>query len=202
MISKELFDKIKKANGEFASWAVWEEAGAKPKSNMGPEKILDPELNPDLLSTLTASVVMVGLNFSRELISPAPLANFHDTYSRAQDYKIRFAFKNTAYWGAYMTDALKGLVEPSASAVRKFLTSNPEVAKTQIKDFETELQFIEAEDPVIIAFGRDSFEVLEKYLNKQRIRRLVKVTHYSHHVAKEKYREDVLGALAEAEKRV
>lgn len=37
MISQELFERIKTKYGDVASWAVWDDAGSKPKSNMGPE---------------------------------------------------------------------------------------------------------------------------------------------------------------------
>ena len=53
---------------------------------------------------------MVGLNFSRAIES-VPFINFHDKRPQGQDYKIRYAFKNTQFQGAYMTDIIKNYEE-------------------------------------------------------------------------------------------
>ena len=65
MISTEIFETIKQKYGDVASWAVWEEAGVKPKSNMGHLNIFNLQKNPKLLEVLKNNVVMIGLNFSR-----------------------------------------------------------------------------------------------------------------------------------------
>ena len=62
MISPKTFEEIRKLYGHFASWAVWAEAGDKPKSNIDDLSVLDPESNPDLLNTLTADFIFLGLN--------------------------------------------------------------------------------------------------------------------------------------------
>jgi hypothetical protein len=48
---------------------------------------------------------------------------------------------------------------------------------------------------LIIAFGRDAFGILKKHLDKQKFGRLVQVTHYSHQIRKEKYRDEVLSQI-------
>jgi hypothetical protein len=68
MISKNIFEKIKTKYGDVASWAVWEDAGIKPKSNMGNLDIFDIQADPSLLEVLNNKVVMVGLIFSRSLL--------------------------------------------------------------------------------------------------------------------------------------
>jgi hypothetical protein len=191
MISRELFDLIKKNNGEFASWAVWEYEGKKPKSNMGPNRIFNLEENPSLLNTLQTNVVMVGLNFSRELRNPNPFANFHDESPYANDFKIRYAFKNTVYYGAYMTDVLKYLVIPNAQKVRDYLRLYPEESCLHVQKFENELDFIQSNKPLIIAFGRDTFGLLKMYLNNNLYSNLIQITHYSHQINKESYRKEV-----------
>ena len=52
MISIEIFETIKQKYGDVASWAVWEDVGAKPKSNMGHLNIFDLQKNPTLLEVL------------------------------------------------------------------------------------------------------------------------------------------------------
>ena len=51
MISKKLYEKIKVKYGDVASWAVWEEPGLKPKSNMGHLNIFNLQNNPSLSYT-------------------------------------------------------------------------------------------------------------------------------------------------------
>src|SRR3989304_6214796 len=109
MISKVLYEKIKTKYGNVASWAVWEEPGTKPKSNMGNMDIFELEKNNNILQTLTTNVVMVGLNISREVKFDKPFMNFHDSRPSANDFKIRYAFKDTQFYGAYMTDIIKNL---------------------------------------------------------------------------------------------
>ncbi len=46
MISIEIFETIKQKYGDVASWAVWEDVGVKPKSNMGHLNIFDFQKNP------------------------------------------------------------------------------------------------------------------------------------------------------------
>ena len=38
-------------------------------------------------------------------------SNFHSSSSTAQDYKIRYALKDTKFWGSYMTDIIKNFPE-------------------------------------------------------------------------------------------
>jgi len=113
MIDRNLFELIKKEYGKVASWAVWEDEGDKPTSNMG-VSILDLNKNPQLLEALNNKIIMVGLNFS---ISTKGYPAFHNFHSVGLDNehittirntaKIRYAFKDTRYWGAYMTDIIK-----------------------------------------------------------------------------------------------
>jgi hypothetical protein len=102
MISKAVFDLVKQKYGYWSSWAVWAEVGSSPKSNVGDLSVFD---TPNICESLTAEVIFVGLNISRGAIKE-PLANFHDKRTEATDFKIRYAFKNTPYWGGYMTDII------------------------------------------------------------------------------------------------
>jgi len=91
--------------GDFASWAIWQDVGLKPKSNVGDLTIFDHVKNRELLGQLKPNVVMDGLNISRRV--ELPFGNFHDSRPQSQDYKIRYAFRDTKFYGAYMTDIIK-----------------------------------------------------------------------------------------------
>ncbi|MDQ6965391.1 MAG: hypothetical protein Q9M23_00510, partial [Mariprofundaceae bacterium] len=95
MIDKQLYFDIAEKYGKVASWAVWDKAGDKPKSNISNMEIFDIITNPSILGILRTDVVMVALNFSRDVEMPEPFLNFHDSNPHGQDYKIRYAFEGT-----------------------------------------------------------------------------------------------------------
>jgi hypothetical protein len=138
MIDAERFDLIRRKHGAYGSWAVWAPPSSTSKSNVGDLWVLDERANPMLLETLNPGVVTVGLNFSRG--SPyEPFQNFHDPRPEAHDFEIRFAFSGTPFWGAYMTDIIKSVVEPDSKALLKWLRRNPEVIMDHINAFRQEL---------------------------------------------------------------
>jgi hypothetical protein len=198
MISLNVFNSIKRKHGSYASWAVWVPVGAKPKSNMADISVFDLDANPGLLALLKPNVLMVGLNFSRNERNLEPFGNFHDPYSGANDFKIRFAFKDTEYYGAYMTDVIKNHVMLDSKDVLKHLKDNPSVVKKHIDWFRRELRDLECHAPVILAFGADAWRLLHENLEKNEYSSLVKLTHYSHQIGKEKYRAEVLRQIADA----
>ena len=68
-------------NSTFSWWAAWLNEDKKPKSNIGEMDIFDLKMNPNLLDILNPEVVMVGLNFSRQ-IERVDFVNFHDKRSQ------------------------------------------------------------------------------------------------------------------------
>jgi hypothetical protein len=195
MISEYLFDAIAKKYGHVASWAVWAKAGNKPKSNIADMRVFDPMLNPELLETLHTDVVMVALNFSREVAFELPFMNFHDPNPHAQDYKIRYAFEGTSFYGSYMTDIIKDCPMLSSKDVLIHLRENPSKVRTQIDRFREEMTFIKSDCPTILAFGKQTYEILYKGLNRKEYTSLIQLTHYSHQICKENYREDTFKRL-------
>lgn len=191
MITREIYDRISRKYGDVGSWAIWEEAGLKPKSNMGHLNVFDLEKNPSLLDTLKANVIMVGLNVSRSLIPTESFRNFHDISPRANDFKIRYAFKGTEFYGAYMTDVIKNLAVVDSGDVKKHLTSNPHLIEQNIAFFREELNDLEAKKPLIMAFGVDAYSILLNHLRSDEYSALLRLTHYSHQISKEKYKEEV-----------
>jgi len=193
MVTKKEFELIKNRHGSYASWAVWSEGGTKAKTNIGDIKIFEREAT---LLLLRRDILLVGLNLSRFTVSES-FRNFHDSNSRAQDYKIRFAFEDTEYYGAYMTDIIKGVVEVDSKNIPKHLKKNPDVLEKSLKIFREELRDLGTSCPLFLAFGRITYQIIKDNLLPSEYRRLIRLTHYSHQISKEKYRETVLAEIAE-----
>ena len=192
-VDRLTFDRIKQRHGPYASWAVWGEATAGPKSNVGDLTVMDPDRNPALLSTLRNDVVMLGLNLSRGF--PAAFGNFHDPTSRGQDYKIRFAFAGTPYHGAYMTDLIKEVVMLKSGDLVRYLAANNGVLVKNVERLLEEFDDLKGPSPTLITFGAHAYAIAAKHVPPSRYSRLVRVTHYSHYISKEVYRERVLAEL-------
>jgi hypothetical protein len=196
-MDRSQFDFIRSKHGSYASWALWAAADSKPKSNIGDLTVLDPDLNPALLQTVRTDVVMVGLNFARPVAEPLqPFCNFHDPRPIANDFKLRYAFSGTPYWGAYMTDIIKNVELLTAAALRAHLRAFPALIRTNVVAFINELRDLSAMKPTILAFGRDTYGIIAAHVPAGAYSRVVPVMHYSHYISKEKYRDTVLGQVA------
>jgi hypothetical protein len=194
MITKEHFKNIANKYGEFASWAIWADEESTPKSNIGDLSIFDLDKNPKLLDTLNPNVIMVGLNFSRSMVGE-PFANFHDNRSQGQDFKIRYAFRGTEFYGAYMTDIIKDFEEKISGNVLKYLKENKDFELMNIRLFEQEILDLKCSNPILIAFGNLTYDLLYKYFGQKYL--IKKIIHYSHQISKENYRSNVLETLLE-----
>ena len=186
-MNKTKFEEIKNNNGHYASWAIWAEEGKKPKDNIGDLSIFDTKKSVNFLKKLNPNIILVGLNISRRVESP--LSNFHDSRSQAMDYKIRYALKDSPYWGAYMTDIIKDFEQKASGKVMSYLRSDKNFEKENINLFQEELNVIGATNPKIIAFGVDAFKVLSRNFSNQYS--IKKIPHYSNYTSKEEYREEV-----------
>ena len=196
MMDKKKFNKIKKEYGDCASWAIWKEVGETPKSNMEDLSVLDPQQNPNLLSELRPNVVFVGLNTSKDISGLEPFSNFHPTNPFANDYKTRYALKDTELWGGYMTDIIKKHEELHSLSVVKHLRKYPEVVDENIETFRKELKDLGTKNPTIIAFGNAAHSILKRKLKDEY--KILKVYHYSYfRINKERYREHVKSAVSE-----
>ena len=195
VVDRETFDLIKRKHGAYASWAVWAEPTRTPKSNVGVLSVLDPDLNATLLQIIRPDVVMLGLNLSR-FTPESPLGNFHDGTARAQDYKIRYAFAGTPYYGAYMTDFIKEVVELKSGTLMRKIRSNQSLVDKNVRRLLEELDDLGCVSPTVIAFGRDAYELALEHLPSSRSSRLVGVRHYSDYIGQEKYGEQVLAKLS------
>ena len=187
MIDQDKFGFIKNKYGHYASWAVWADEGTKPKDNIGDLSIFDKERNFTILPKLNPEVVLVGLNISRPI--ETPLANFHDPKPQAMDYKIRYAFKNSPCWGAYMTDIIKDFEQKAAGKMMRYLRGNKSFEEENVKIFREELESIGSNNPTLIAFGKDCYMVLKRNFNDEF--RIAQIPHYSNYTSKEKFRDEV-----------
>jgi len=188
LITREKFDFIKDKYAYCASWAIWSDEDERPTSNIGDLTILDPDINKNLLSQLNPNVVLLGLNISRGDIK-IPFANFHDKRPEATDFKIRFAFRGSPYWGGYMTDIIKDFEQKISGKVISYLRRNKSFEKENVQTFRQELIDIGATDPTLIAFGNITYDILERNLKDEF--KILKVPHYANYTNKEKYREQV-----------
>jgi hypothetical protein len=191
MIQKDHYLEISRKYGHCASWAIWADEGQTPKSNIGDVAIFNLQNNPNLLDYLNPGVIMVGLNISRNVRNP--FGNFHDSRPRAQDYKIRYAFRNTIYYGAYMTDVIKDFEQVISGKVVSFLKMNPDLEIRNISDLRQEIMDLRSANPLIMAFGNHSFTLLDKHFKNEY--RIIKVPHYSKYISKENYKNEVDEAI-------
>ena len=195
----EKFEFIKAKYKFCASWAIWKEQGNNPPMfNIGNLSVLDPQQNPNLLSQLKPDVVFVGLNTSTDINDLEPFSNFHSTSPHAQDYKIRFALKDTKLWGGYMTDIIKDHVELHGHTVRSYLNENPDVEDKNIETFRKELKDLGTENRTIIAFGNEVFRILSRNLNKEF--NIFRVTHYAHRINPQTYRDEIKSLIKNMKK--
>ena len=182
------FNRIKEKYQYYASWAVWAE-GALPMENVGDLSVLDPTLNTQLLEQLNPNIVLVALNIAAADIEE-PWGNFHSGWHHAQDYKIRYAVRDTPLWGAYMTDIIKDHPELVAANVHAHLAHNPDVLHQNVENFKQELKDIGAEKPKLIAFGNVVRDILIDNLADEF--EIFSIRHYSHFMNTDSYRNEVL----------
>jgi hypothetical protein len=193
VIDPERFKLIARKHGGYASWAVWAKPTAGPKSNIDDLSVFDIVSNPGTLQLLKNDVIMVGLNISRSLREQ--FRNFHDPNPRANDFKIRYAFTNTEYYGAYMTDVIKNVVMVSSAELLRHLRAVPSLVQANIRTFRDELRDLGSRKPTILAFGSAAYELIADNLPGDEYSRLIRLTHYSHRISKEKYKKTVLAQI-------
>jgi len=188
MVSSKKFQEIKEKYGYWSSWALWAEVGDTPKSNIGDLSIFEGD---EFLNHLNTEFVLVGLNIARADIEK-PLANFHSPLSRAQDYKIRYAVKDTLLSGSYMTDVIKDFNEVDSGKLVTYLKKNKQFELDNIQVFKKEIQDLGALNPILVALGDATYDILARNITEFKV---LKLKHYSHYMSKEKYREEVIVLL-------
>ena len=194
MIDIERYNNLKEKYGACSSWTIWKEAGPTPKSYTGDMSIFN---DANICDKLNDKYVFIGLNGSsthgkQEIV---PWKNFHSDYKGQNDFKLRYALKNTPFWGSYITDIIKKYHDVDSNNVMNYLKKNPDIVDKNIMIFEEELSILSDEKPVLIAMGNNAHDIVSNHFGKKY--RVFKITHYSHFISKEKYRESVEKDLAE-----
>jgi hypothetical protein len=195
MLDRDTFDRIKQKHAAYASWAVWAAAHKTAKSNMEDLGVLDPDRNPRLLALLRNDVVMLGLAISAPLSKP--FQNFHGP--RGGAYKIRYAFEDTPYYGAYMTDFFKGVVIPEATSARRYVAEHPLVVRENVGRFLAELDDLRADRPTILTFGGDAYRLLANNFPRDKYSRLIPIMSYGNYISQKNYRQAVLEKIGSKE---
>ena len=194
MIDIGRYNKLKDKYGACSSWTIWKEVGLTPKSNTGDMSIFN---DANICDKLNDKYVFIGLNGSsthgkQEVV---PWKNFHSDYKGQNDFKLRFALKDTPFWGSYITDIIKRHLDVDSKNVMSYLKKNPDVVDRNIRIFEKEIDILSKEKPVLIAMGNNAFDIVNNYLGEEY--KVLKIIHYSHFIGKEKYRKSVKEALSE-----
>ena len=105
------------------------------------------------------------INVSKRDELKRPFENFHGPLGGA--YKIRYALKNSPFWGGYMTDVIKDFAEKASKKMMDYLRENKSFEKENINSFLKELEDLESSNPTIIAFGNDAYSVLIRNLKEK-----------------------------------
>jgi hypothetical protein len=191
MIDQAKFGLIKAKYGHYASWAVWADGTNTSKENVGDLSIFECNEDDALLKQLNPNIVFVGLNISRPI--QFPLGNFHDGRASSMDHKIRYALQGTALWGAYMTDIIKDFEQKASGKMMRYLQQNKSFETDNVELFEAELRDVGVNQPTLIAFGRDAFQILER--NRGQKCDIWGVPHSSNYTSKETYREEIAAII-------
>jgi len=173
-VSEQAFEVLKSKYD--SSWAIWALEERKViRDSVCDMSVFDLTINEDLLEQLRPEYVIVALNKSNKSGEELrPLENFH---SGSQDYKLRHALKGSPFWGAYITDFAKGIVEGDSKKVRKYLRDNPEEVEKCIIQLQEEIQVLGIEKPTFIALeDKVVYPYLEKHFPDFKV---VKIPHYA-----------------------
>ena len=148
--------------------------------------------NGEVWKSLNRDYVFIGLNLAchDSLVGDDDLWwNFHSKDNKRQnDFKLRHALLGTKFWGAYMTDAIKGVYQTDSSKVS--VGKNEGVQ--QMAKLKKELNALGGH-PVLIAMGVKAYNVVSRHFAPKF--KVIRIMHYANYISKENYRDKVLEAL-------
>jgi hypothetical protein len=149
-VSRVDFELLRQKYGGFASWAIWD---PRDKSDESIINRCQHELN--------ARTVMVGLNISAPLT--VPWSNFH---IGRNDRKLEFAFNESEFRGAYMTDLIKAEVEVSSAELMRRIRNGSINIGPHLAFFRQEMADVGATgESNFILFGSDVKNLFRQHLN-------------------------------------
>jgi hypothetical protein len=74
-----------------------------------------------------------------------------DSNPRTNDFKIRYAFQDTQYYGAYMTDIIKRVEMKNSKDLLRHLKLHSGLVEQNIENFREELRDLNCTAPALIA---------------------------------------------------
>jgi hypothetical protein len=95
-----------------------------------------------------------------------------------------------------MTDIIKSLEMINSKDVLRHLKANQALIETNIDRFRQELRDLESREPTILAFGVSAYKIIKNELKEREYSKLIRLTHYSHQISKEKYREKIISQIS------
>lgn len=196
MIDKDIYNKLKRKFGKNSSWTIWDEpenGDWKSKSNIDGLNCFKNENN--LIEKLYPNYIFVGYNPANHNDKGEDIkiwSNFHsDNKRKSQDYKLRYALKDTKYLGSFITDVYPKIIETDSTKVSNKVSES--MTNESIEDLMYARKLL-GDKAIIIAIGKDSYNVLKNNLPKDI--KLVKITHYSYwSLNQEDYRKCILKQL-------
>ena len=190
-MDKRKFDELAMKYGDVASWAIWAPELDKPKSNVGNLSVFD---DPSLYKRVNPNYAFIGLNVSGGRAEGAKIVtweSFHSPYGKHNDFKLRYALRDTHYWGSYITDLIKNFPELHSENVISYLKHDQDLLKKNIDVFDNEMELLGK--PVLVAMGEPVYDLLMKTVADRF--QIIKIPHYSYRISKENYRAEVLDSL-------
>lgn len=205
MIAREAFETLKEEFGLGSSWAVWATLPDEEMKGKTAVEDLTPFEDEDaLLGVLNGDYIFVGLNpavhdndwaSERTPGNPVYWTNFHSgDKRRAQDYKLRYAFFDTPYWGSFMTDIYTAIADTDAASALKRTT--PEMTEQSVRTI-LRIREILGGSATIVAMGNRAHRILADYCGKhpELDIPLKRIRHASAFGGAARYREKVLSQL-------
>lgn len=177
MISRCNYEYLKNIYGKYSSWAIWKlPSDATSKAQIDDLSIFDDE---HICEQLNNKYVFVGLNASEQQTTNAKWRCFHsDDINKQNDYKLRYALKDTKFWGSYITDIIKDFKLTKSEKVEKHIKNNHIFMQKNVDMFLDEIKHI-GESPIIVAMGNAVYKILKK-IPELKNYKILKIMHYSY----------------------
>jgi len=195
MVEKDQYERLRQRFGKYSSWAIWKNPDPdRPASNTEDMTVFDDE---ELLEKIHTNYIFIGLNAAmHDEINAEDWGAFHSKDTKKQrDYKLRYALKDTEYWGAYITDVIKGYNETNVSEVIKATRNDPNLLRESKELLKEELEIIGGY-PVLVALGGTTYQILKNMRDDlPSIADIIKAPHFSQRISKEKYRARLLHCM-------
>ncbi len=171
------YSQLKNEFGWCASFAIWEIEGNTPTSNTEDLSVLTDE---NIMNLAKTDFVFVGLNAAVHDLGKTiePWSSFHSAdHKRQKDHKLRYTFKDTKYWGCYITDIIKGVPETDSNKVKKHMKANPQKYEKQLETFRYEMKLLAGDKkPILVAMGDAAYQMLYPLFEEFKV---IKIPHYA-----------------------